>query len=93
MKINKNAAVVLSLAALSVAPAWGADKARTNAGDDWAKHVQQAAEPASSTMANTTSGTRLGPHAALFWQRCPGWHGVPHYHASAGYEKRQRSLR
>lgn len=71
MKINKNAAAVLSLAALSVAPAWGADKARTNAGDDWAKHVQQAAEPASPTMANKTSGTRLGPHAALFGSVVP----------------------
>jgi len=93
MKINKNVAAVLSLAALSVAPAWGTDKARTNAGDDWAKHVQQAPDLASPTKANTTSGARLGPHAALFGSVVPAgtasrtitlWHGMKTVNVASG---------
>lgn len=83
MKTKKTAftaLALLTLSVLSVSPAWSEDKTRTNAGDDWAQHVQrqtaeQAGTPAPSAvpgaMAGSMSATPLGPQAVLFGNSAP----------------------
>ncbi|WP_454733280.1 MULTISPECIES: CzcE family metal-binding protein [Cupriavidus] len=87
MNTKKTAFTALALSALSVllgSPAWSADQTRTNAGDNWAQHVQrQAAEQAGtpapravpgaapSAMAEAGAATPLGPQAALFGSLAP----------------------
>ncbi|MGX6566961.1 CzcE family metal-binding protein [Cupriavidus necator] len=87
MNTKKTAVTALALSALSVlsiSPAWSSDQTRTNAGDNWAQHVQrQAAEPAGtpapravpgalpSAMAGAGAATPLGPQAALFGSLAP----------------------
>lgn len=83
MKTKKPALIALALSGVtvvSVSPAWSMDQSKTNAGDDWAQHVQrQAGEPAgvpaqhagtAATVA-TMSTTPLGPQAALFGSPAP----------------------
>lgn len=41
MKASKAVVAMLTLSALSLSPAWSADRTKTNAGDDWAQHVQR----------------------------------------------------
>ncbi|WP_367395253.1 CzcE family metal-binding protein [Cupriavidus sp. Agwp_2] len=87
MNTKKTAFTALALSALSVllsSPAWSSDQTRTNAGDNWAQHVQrQAAEQAGtpapravpgavpSAMAEAGAATPLGPQAALFGGLAP----------------------
>jgi len=87
MNTKKTAFTALALSALSVqsiSPAWSSDQTRTNAGDNWAQHVQrQAAEKAGtpapravpgampSAMAGEGAATPLGPKAALFGSLAP----------------------
>ncbi|KAB0595220.1 CzcE family metal-binding protein [Cupriavidus gilardii] len=76
MKTKTTALTALSIVTLmATSTAWSADKARTNAGDNWAEHVQrQAAEPVGTSpapgvaaaTARSDAATSLGPQAALF---------------------------
>ncbi|MCA7082503.1 CzcE family metal-binding protein [Cupriavidus gilardii] len=74
MKTKTTALAALSLfVLLSTSSAWSVDKARTNAGDDWAEHVQRQASsqtPAATSAQQVVRGaattTALGPHAMLF---------------------------
>lgn len=83
MNTKKTAFAALALSALSVllsSPAWSSDQTRTNAGDNWAQHVQrQSAEQAGTpapravpgAMAEAGAATPLGPQAALFGSLAP----------------------
>ncbi|CAG9166402.1 CzcE family metal-binding protein [Cupriavidus pinatubonensis] len=66
MNTKKTAFTALALSALSVllgSPAWSADQTRTNAGDNWAQHVQrQAAEQAGTPAPRAVPGA--APSAA-----------------------------
>lgn len=76
METKVSARTALSIAVLMAASsAWSADKARTNAGDNWGERVQrQAVAPVGTSTAPAVAAanagseaeTSLGPQAALF---------------------------
>jgi len=72
MKTKRSLAVALVLSAASISSAWSTDKAKTNAGDDMAQHVQrQAAEPVAAPAVRPVSATRAGSQAAIFGSMVP----------------------
>jgi len=61
MNTKKTAFTALALSALSVqsiSPAWSSDQTRTNAGDNWAQHVQRQAAEKAGTPAPRASSRR-----------------------------------
>ncbi|BDB29219.1 CzcE family metal-binding protein (plasmid) [Cupriavidus sp. P-10] len=71
MKTKRTVAVALVLSAVSISSAWSTDKAKTNAGDDMAQHVQrQAVEPVAAAVGPETA-TRAGSQAAIFGGMVP----------------------
>uniref|UniRef100_UPI003F49444E CzcE family metal-binding protein n=1 Tax=Cupriavidus taiwanensis TaxID=164546 RepID=UPI003F49444E len=71
MKTKSSLAVALVLSAVSISSAWSTDKAKTNAGDDMAQHVQpQTAEPVAAAVGPVTA-TRADSQAAIFGGMVP----------------------
>lgn len=72
MRTKKAAVAAFALSVLSISSAWSADKTKTNAGDDWAQHVQrQAAEQARGPASPETPVVARNSQAALFGSPSP----------------------
>ncbi|WP_455153487.1 CzcE family metal-binding protein [Cupriavidus basilensis] len=63
MKAMKTVLAALAVSLIGIPVAWSADKAKTNAGDNWTQHVQQQwqaqtqSQPMAPSMAPANSGT------------------------------------
>lgn len=51
MKAMKTILAALAVSLIGIPVAWSADKAKTNAGDNWAQHVQQQSQAQAQPMA------------------------------------------
>ena len=66
MKPTKTILAALAISLIGIPVAWSADKAKTNAGDNWAQHVQQQSQAQAQSQPMAPSLTPVNRTAALY---------------------------
>ncbi len=66
MKAMKTVLAALAVSLIGIPVAWSADKAKTNAGDNWAQHVQQQSQAQTQSQPMAPSMAPANRTAALY---------------------------